>query len=248
MSKHFFALFIFFAVVTSGCDQFCQDNPNLEFCLVLAELEDRQDGEPVEVQCQDSDSEEPGRYINSYFVPGSTTGIAYSDTPTLDEYGFTFGDEAQRGEEVTLLDTCLGESFIFEMACGEGDADNRVVWINHLDCADYGATCQTNDIGEGYCVCPEDQEFDPETEECTVRIIDATACTEQPNSNQTVCESSLVSVSLSPNTPRNLHNGNQDLISFQIYTEEEDVGILSLEFSIFSEGASFFQELLQFLF
>jgi len=92
------------------------------------------------------------------------------------------------------------------------------------------------------CVCPEDQEFDPETEECTVRIIDATACTEQPNSNQTVCESSLVSVSLSPNTPRNLHNGNQDLISFQIYTEEEDVGILSLEFSIFSEGASFFQE------
>jgi len=185
--------------------------------------EDRQDGEPVEVQCEDSDSEEPGRYINSYFVPGSTTGIAYSDTPTLGEYGFTFGEEAQRDEEVTLLDTCLGESFIFEMACGEGDADNRVVWINHLDCADYGATCQTNDVGEGYCVCPEGQEFN----------INTGACEETPEeSQQREGLSHLQDTSTCIDSDSNILSGNDRLSYFVTGTiSGVDVGGNSYEYS-----------------
>ncbi|MBT5262924.1 MAG: hypothetical protein HOL80_03450 [Candidatus Magasanikbacteria bacterium] len=168
MSKHFFALFIFLFVAT-GCDQFCADHAELDFCLVLAELEDRnenQNSQP-EVQCE-------------------------------------------------------------------------------LDCAGtYGAVCVDDGDGEGVCECPAGL-----LEEPLGRCVTPEACSEAigltPNEATGECirdvEDQAVHVSVTPNTPGNLHNGNQDLISFQIYTEEEGVGILSLEFSIFSEGASFFQE------
>jgi len=187
MSKHFFALFIFFAVVTSGCDQFCQDNPGVEFCLVLAES-------GTEEATEDEEVEEGG-----------------------DEEIFV----CPHREQQAWVGACV--------ACEEldpqpGDFGQCVIVDGQ---AEIWHDADIDGIPDGLDNCPDDAnpgQVDTDSDD-----------------QGDLCESSLF-VSLSANQPGNLHNGNQDLISFQIYTEEEEVGILSLEFSIFSEGASFFQE------
>ena len=81
MSKHVLALFIFFFAAT-GCDQFCQDNPGSGFCLVLAEIEDRQDDDPVEVQC---DEDCVGTYGAICVDDGNGRGVCECPEDLLEE-------------------------------------------------------------------------------------------------------------------------------------------------------------------
>ena len=144
MSKHFSALFIFFVCITaSGCDKFCQDNPELEFCLVLAEIEDRRnENHQAEVQCE--------------VDCAGTYGAVCVDDGDGDREGIC---ECPEG----LLEEPLGRCVSPE-ACRE--AISLIISEETQEClrCEEGTVPNTDSTA---CVCPEDHERDPETEACT---------------------------------------------------------------------------------
>tara|TARA_Y100001970_G_scaffold278673_1_gene384701 strand:- start:120 stop:1808 length:1689 start_codon:yes stop_codon:yes gene_type:complete len=100
--------------------------------------------------CIDSDS----NILNltdlaSYFVTGTVSGI----------------DVGGNGYEYS--DFCTSGRILGEVYC---DNSNGTLLGNtsQVNCENYGATCEIDGNGLGSCACPPGQEFDPETEECSL--------------------------------------------------------------------------------